>query len=183
MRHSYSDAQKLRRFMHDSELGHSQALQFFNVSLLTDDFEHKSKCILQITLSTPPIHYLLIDTQVVHFTAENLLLNPFFIFALAAFFCVPKKTWFILHNGLVASFAHRSWLIACFFCFFYTTMAPYSSLNYSFPFCVFYPQCFDCISMCSALVLTFPQSRSESSVSRLSPLSCSCPPVLVSPTP
>lgn len=61
MRHSYSDAQKLRRFMHDSELGHSQALQFFNVSLLTDDFEHKSKCILQITLSTPPIHYLLID--------------------------------------------------------------------------------------------------------------------------
>ncbi len=92
MRHSYSDAQKLRRFMHDSELGHSQALHFFNVSLLTDDFEHKSKCILLITLSTPPIHYLLIDTQVVHFTAENLLLNPFFIFALAAFFCVPEKT-------------------------------------------------------------------------------------------
>lgn len=63
--------------MHDSELGHSQALHFFDVSLLTDDSEHKSKFILQITLSTPLIHDLLFDTQVAHFMAENLLLNPF----------------------------------------------------------------------------------------------------------
>lgn len=63
--------------MHDSELGHSQALHLFDISLLADDSEHKSKCILPNTLSTPLIRNVLFDIQVAHFIAENLLLNPF----------------------------------------------------------------------------------------------------------
>lgn len=144
LRHLYTDAHKLWRFTHNSELEWSQALFFFNVSLL-----------VQIHTANYTVHtshtWFLVWYPRCSFHGRKFAFKSLFIFPLSAFFGVSEKTWFALHNGLVASFAHRSRLTARFFCFFCITTAPFSSLNYSFPFCVLYPQCFVtrvCISRC-----------------------------------
>lgn len=117
---------------------------------------------LQMTLSTPLIHDFLFDVQVAHFTEENLLFNPFLFSHLQLSFVCLKRL-LICSSQWSCCIFHSPVLANCMILLFLLHHhGSLFSLNYSLPFCVFYPCCFvthACISQCVLLwFLTSPKA-------------------------